>query len=426
MVRTASYSPKVALLDYYTTSEEVLIFVIKKDLKEPLVFRTRINKNDYNTAEYLNLCTQRLIADFNGLPPDWRRSPFFSDTDRKRIENSLKLEPEIVNSQIRTREDHNYPGYYLFRDIYKFDLNYLEDLAEILFPSNLKESIEKECDLLCIAPHGALHSIPFHVLKWSEDEYMIEKFGFSYIPSASTLRYCQTKNRARSQPLGYKPDKCIAVCSGAKNDYKKFERDIELLDQQEYGWTKMISLRASEAIKPNVIDRISNMDVVHFACHGLFLGDRNLDPLESGLLLSSNKGPIEDPNSVIEAAPEDRHRFFLTAREIFNITLSANLVTLRACSSGRVTVRSGDELIGLTRALLYSGTPSLLVTLWDVHIDSSRMLLSEFYKLWLDRKKPLQKWKALQLAQASFIKKKGEKYSHPYHWAPIILMGDWI
>jgi hypothetical protein len=64
--------------------------------------------------------------------------------------------------------------------------------------------------------------------------------------------------------------------------------------------------------------------------------------------------------TVITSESEARLRYFITAGEIFNIQLNADLVTLRACSSGRSNIVSGDELIGLTRAFLYAGTPSLL------------------------------------------------------------------
>ena len=113
---------------------------------------------------------------------------------------------------------------------------------------------------------------------------MVEKFGICYVPSASTLRYCQTKNLVRTQPLQYKPDKCVAICAGTRNDYKKFEEDIDLLSPQKYKRIKMFPLPTSESMKPKVIGSLPNMDIVHFACHGLFLGDKNQDPLESGLL----------------------------------------------------------------------------------------------------------------------------------------------
>lgn len=413
--------PKVALLDYYITPQEVIIFLIKKKSKQPVVFRKTINIGGYETAEYLNLCVQRLLIDFNGLTPDWKTNRFISKQDRDRMEESLQLNP-MVKPGLRIK-DPNYPGHLLFEADYKFTLDYLEELSNTLFPADLKESI-KDCDLLCLAPHGVLHSLPFHALKWDTNKFIIEKIGICYVPSASTLKYCQAKNLTRDKSSNYEPGKCIVVCSGAMKDYLEFEKDIDILKERK--WKEIVPLRAMESKKLNVMNMIPSYDVVHFACHGLFVGDMNQDPLESGLLLTSNRGPVESLDIVRMANLKEHREYFLTAKEIFNVSLSANLVTLRACSSGRATIRSGDELIGLTRAFLYAGSPSLLVSLWNVHIESSRSLLSKFYDLWLNEKKPLQKWKALQQAQIAFIRETKDKYSHPYHWAPFILMGDWI
>ena len=311
---------------------------------------------------------------------------------------------------------------------YKFTQDYMSKVSEIVFPEGLKKDIE-DCDLLCISPHSILHSIPLHALKWEdnkEDKYIIEKFGICYVPSLSTLKYCQIKNSSRKNK-GYKPEKCLLVCSGKKDDYLKFEEDINFM-QQSYEWKNddFLVLKGNNATKSNVKENVYNKDIVHFSTHGLFGLDYSQDPLESGLLLTSEYGIIENNDVIKNDSYENRLKYFLTAREIFNIQLNVNLVTLRACSSGRSLIKSGDELIGLSRALLYAGTPSLIVSLWNVNIDSSKMLLSEFYKLWLDNKNPLPKWKALQQAQISFISRKEEKYFHPYHWAPFILIGDWL
>ena len=39
--------------------------------------------------------------------------------------------------------------------------------------------------------------------------------------------------------------------------------------------------------------RNENRDIIHFSTHGLFGIDHNQDPLESGLLLSSETGFVE-------------------------------------------------------------------------------------------------------------------------------------
>ncbi len=43
-----------------------------------------------------------------------------------------------------------------------------------------------------------------------------------------------------------------------------------------------------------------------------------------------------------------------------------NLVTLSACETALAKVQGGDDLVGLSRGFIYSGTPSLLASLWEV------------------------------------------------------------
>ncbi len=50
-------------------------------------------------------------------------------------------------------------------------------------------------------------------------------------------------------------------------------------------------------------------------------------------------------------------------REVFELDLSASLVTLSACNTGLGLV-NGDGVLGLSRAFLYAGAPSVLVSLW--------------------------------------------------------------
>jgi CHAT domain-containing protein len=57
------------------------------------------------------------------------------------------------------------------------------------------------------------------------------------------------------------------------------------------------------------------------------------------------------------------------------LRLQADLVILSACETGRSHVLRGDEMLGLSRAMLYAGTPSLLVTLWPVHEIPTRLLV---------------------------------------------------
>ena len=94
-------------------------------------------------------------------------------------------------------------------------------------------------------------------------------------------------------------------------------------------------------------------DIIHFASHAeLSEGD----PLASAMLLSKS----------------DKEDGRLEVREIFGMDLKASLVVLSACQTGLGKLSNGDELVGLTRAFIYAGTPSVVASLWNVEDSSAR------------------------------------------------------
>jgi CHAT domain-containing protein len=105
--------------------------------------------------------------------------------------------------------------------------------------------------------------------------------------------------------------------------------------------------------------------------------------------------------------------------EIFNMKLNADLVVLSACETGLGKDVKGEGLIGLTRAFLYAGTPSVVVSLWKVEDRSTADLMVRFYRHLKGGK--LSKAEALRQAQLELIRE--GKFTHPYHWAPFVLVG---
>jgi CHAT domain-containing protein len=131
--------------------------------------------------------------------------------------------------------------------------------------------------------------------------------------------------------------------------------------------------------------------------------------------------------------------------------LKASLVVLSGCDTGLGKLSTGDEFVGLTRAFIYAGTPSVVASLWKIDDSSTAMLMSNFYR----NLKTMTKAEALRQAQLQLIRgearsdllarrgvggvgKLGEvpqaktvvqdvvsvSTSHPYFWAPFILVGD--
>jgi CHAT domain-containing protein len=100
-----------------------------------------------------------------------------------------------------------------------------------------------------------------------------------------------------------------------------------------------------------------------------------------------------------------------------------DLLTLSACDTGLGGGRDaqGREIEGLGVIAQQQGAKAVLATLWPVADQSTATLMADMYKQRQD--KSLTKIEALRQAQISLLSQ--PKYSHPFYWAPFILMGNW-
>jgi CHAT domain-containing protein/tetratricopeptide (TPR) repeat protein len=146
--------------------------------------------------------------------------------------------------------------------------------------------------------------------------------------------------------------------------------------------------------------------VLHFATHGLLNAER---PQFTGVVLSL----------VGNGAGSDG---FLRTDEVFNLRLGAPLVMLSACETGLGREKRGEGVMGLTRAFMYAGAPTVGVSLWSVADRSTAELMTDFYKNFLGPQ-PSAPAAAMRTARLSMIA--GKKYSAPFYWAPFVLVGDW-
>jgi CHAT domain-containing protein len=169
-----------------------------------------------------------------------------------------------------------------------------------------------------------------------------------------------------------------------------------------------LDLDASEA---NLGARdVTKYRVLHIATHGLLNAER---PQFTGVVLSlvGNKG-------------DDG---FLRTDEVFNLRLGSPLVMLSACETGLGKEKRGEGVMGLTRAFLYAGAPTVGVSLWSVADKSTAELMTDFYKRLLSspgaasiESSPSAAMRGAQLAMIT-----GKKNSAPFYWAPFVLVGDW-
>jgi CHAT domain-containing protein len=145
---------------------------------------------------------------------------------------------------------------------------------------------------------------------------------------------------------------------------------------------------------------------VHMATHGVF--DAQF-PERSGLIFS-----LYDRNGV-------RREGRLYLPEIYQLGLSADLVVLSACQTALGEEIHGEGLVGMTQGFMYSGTPRVIASLWNVLDESTAALMKLFYQNLIAEK--LSPAAALRKAQAEFLEMY-PNWSEPYYWAGFILQGD--
>ena len=114
---------------------------------------------------------------------------------------------------------------------------------------------------------------------------------------------------------------------------------------------------------------MSRFKDLHFATHGVLDGK---DPLYSHILVSQS-GSTEDG--------------LLEAREIMALNLTADIAILSACDTARGRISSGEDVMGMTRALFVAGCPRTVVSQWSVKSQSTTKLMIEFHRALLARKK---------------------------------------
>jgi len=319
-------------------------------------------------------------------------------------------------------------------------------------------------DYLYLVPHDVLHYLPLHTLK-VEGGYLIERNPVLYTPSASVLKYCQAKRKGRRESI------LVLGDSDEQQQPLPNAREESWQVAGLFGTQPNLGIGARKSLVREKLERERDeIDILHFACHGFF---HRHQPLKSGILMAPEANGQEPAEfePTLHGLPISR---FLTAEEFFGMEMQADLVTLSACESGVNQIRPGDELFGLMRALIYAGTPSVVMSLWEVDDISTELLMVHFYEqlkagdtkvdalqkaqryvkdltaqeakayyeLKLKRLSPednsqryTQTQKSIQSIYSKVLAAEEAEghpvgldypiFQHLFYWAPFILVGDW-
>jgi len=245
---------------------------------------------------------------------------------------------------------------------------------------------------LVIIPNGPLHFLPFQALLSKRGQFLVERHNLIYAPSASVFMVCN--NREKSPGAKFMGMALSDITIDNKPGLPGTEDELRKILPL---FTNNIAAIGKENTETFVKKNAGNYNFIHFATHGSYNYKR---PLYSYLLFNPSE--------------EDDGR--LNVFEVLELNLNANLVTLSACETGLGNISQGDELVGLSRAFLFAGSSSVIVSLWAVSDYPTSLLMANFYRYLNDHN--LQE--ALTLAQRDVIK----IYPQPQYWSPFILIGN--
>jgi CHAT domain-containing protein len=287
--------------------------------------------------------------------------------------------------------------------------DYLKQLYQLLI-SPITDLLPSDPNAQVIfVPHGELFLVPFPALQNTKGQYLIEKHTILTAPAIQVLDFTRQKRQQVNQ-VDLKDVVIVGNPTMPQLKLGKVSEQLKALPGAEREAIRIADLFktkawvGSQATKVTILSKLPQARIIHLATHGL------LDDLK-GL---GTPGAIALAPSVI-GEPNDG---LLTANEILDLKLNAELVVLSACDTGRGKITS-DSVIGLSRSLILAGSSSVMVSLWSVPDAPTAELMTEFYQNWQERK--LDKAQALRQAMLTIMKRPGVT---PKDWAAFTLIGE--
>ena len=263
-----------------------------------------------------------------------------------------------------------------------------------------------------------------------EDIYLLEKYSIKYVQSASVLEILRTKYKEEGRSdmfVGFgdpvydyeafkagKPEKGddeAAVNQLTKNRYfrtggklnrlkksgEEVEEIVKIFENNNKEKNKYLRLDAKEENAKS--ESINKYGYIHFSAHGA------LDDDFQAIVLSQ--------------IPDSKEDGMLTLGKIMNCSYNARLVVLSACETGLGKTERGEGVTGLTRAVMYAGTPAVVVSLWSVADEQTKELMVRFYKNIIE--KGMMKEEALRSAKIEML---DIGYRNPFYWSAFVMYGE--
>jgi CHAT domain-containing protein/Flp pilus assembly protein TadD len=264
-----------------------------------------------------------------------------------------------IEESIEEFTQGEYPG---LQDLYQLTIAPIADLL----PHNPD-------DYVVFIPQDSLFQVPFAALQSPDGKFLIEKHTILSAPSIQVLDLThqqsqrQLKDRNRSAIVVGNP-----VMPEIVKKIGEPPTQLKPLPGSEQEATEIAKLLdtqptiGAKATKANVLKNLQQARFVHLATHGL------LDYTRAGIASTEVPG-------VLALTPTPQDDGLLTSTEIFKLKLNTKLVVLSACDTGRGRI-TGDGVMGLSRAWISTGVPSVVVSLRPIYDRRTQILMKSFYQ----------------------------------------------
>ncbi|MBF2017123.1 MAG: tetratricopeptide repeat protein [Rivularia sp. T60_A2020_040] len=290
--------------------------------------------------------------------------------------------------------------------------NNLKRLHKLLIKPIADVLPKKDSARVIFIPQSSLFLVPFPALRDENGKYLIEKHTILTSPSIQVLNLTRKqKQRIGNKPI--EPNNALIIGNPTMpfvppkigeppqqlSPLPGAEREAKAIGQL----FKTQPLIGNQATETEVTKRLPQARLIHLATHGIFDDTQGLNSSIALAPSSNNKG-------------NEKGDGLLSAGEILDLKLNAELVVLSACDTGRGRI-SGDGVIGLSRSLISAGVPSVLVSLWSVPDARTAELMTEFYQ---NLQNNPDKAQALRQAMLTTMK----QHPAPRDWAAFTLIGE--
>lgn len=287
---------------------------------------------------------------------------------------------------------------------------HLQKLHTILVQSIAQHLPTNPNDRVIFIPQGELFFVPFPALQTSDGQYLVERHTIITAPAIQVLQLTHRRRLATTASSTSRLTNALIVGNPTMPSIGNPPQQLSSLPGAEAEAKAIAQLLGTQAIvgaqatKANVIQKMQTAQLIHLATHGLLDDYKGLG-VPGAIALAPN------------ASPAPPLAGLLTAGEIFDLKLNADLVVLSACDTGRGKI-TGDGVIGLSRSLITAGANSVIVSLWKVPDDSTSFMMQQFYQM---LKQPgIDKAAALRQAMVTTL----QQFPDPIDWAAFTIIGE--